>query len=416
MKNLNEAYKYAQDYYQKRGVDTEQAMKKMQDISISLHCWQTDDIEGFELSENLGGGGILSTGNFPGKARNIDEVKQDLSFVFSTLPGQHRLNLHAIYGDFKQKVERNEISKENFTTWVDFAKQENIALDFNPTLFAHEKAQDGLTLASPKKEIRDFWIEHCKKSREIANYFGEELNTKALCNIWIPDGLKDVPADRMGPRKRLKSALDEILNADLKFVDDSVESKLFGIASESYVVGSHDFYMNYTANSKAIPLLDMGHYHPTENVSDKLSAAGMFNDKIALHLSRPVRWDSDHVIALNEEVMEVAKELVRNNQIKDTYIGLDFFDATINRINGYVIGTRNVLKAFLFANLFDHESLKKAQDNFDFTTLITEFELAKSSPFSIVWDKYCLANNIVLDNDLAEHLAKYTQKNINKRG
>ncbi|SDC30538.1 L-rhamnose isomerase [Halanaerobium congolense] len=334
-KYVKDAYKMARDLYAQWGVDVEEAMERLAQISISMHCWQGDDVKGFEDPEGELTGGIQATGNYPGRARTPEELRSDLDKAFSLIPGQHKLNLHAIYLDNEGEfVDRDQIEPKHFKNWVDWAKKQEIGLDFNPTLFSHAKADDGFTLTHPDKEIRDFWIEHCKRSRKIGEYFGKELGQPAVTNIWIPDGYKDIPIDRFGPRKRLKEALDEITaeKIDPKYNLDAVESKLFGIGSESYVAGSHEFYMGYAMQNDALLCMDAGHYHPTEVVSNKISAVMPFLDEILLHVSRPVRWDSDHVIILDDELQAIAEEIIRPGFEDRIHIGLDFFDASINRV------------------------------------------------------------------------------------
>src|SRR5699024_2154160 len=368
--SVEERYQIAKKQYEKWGINVEEVMEKLQTIPISIHCWQGDDIGGFETNQQELSGGIDVTGNYPGKATTPAELRSDLEKAISLIPGKHRVNLHAIYGETDgEVVDRDELKPEHFENWVNWAKEHGLGLDFNPTLFSHEKSDDGLTLAHPNKEIRDFWIRHCIASRRIAEYFGKELGTPALTNIWIPDGYKDIPSDRLTPRKRLKDSLDEIFadEIDEKYNLDSVESKLFCIGSEAYVVGSHEFYFGYALKNDKLCLLDTGHYHPTEVVSNKISAMMLYSDKLALHVSRPVRWDSDHVIVMDDELKEVALELVRNDALDKVSIGLDFFDASINRVAAWTIGTRNMIKALLYAMLSPNDHLKQLQEDGNFT-------------------------------------------------
>ena len=353
MSNIEKAFALAKERYAELGVDVDAAIERVNKIQISLHCWQGDDVAGFESAGELTGG-ILSTGNYPGKARTPDELRSDAEKAFSLIPGTQRFNLHAIYLENNgKKVDRNEIGPENFQGWVDWAKAQKIGLDFNPTFFSHPKAADGLTLSHPCKEIRDFWIEHDKCCRKIANYFGEQLGSPCVVNHWTPDGMKDTPVDRLSPRKRLAESYDEIFSVKYpkENIRDGIESKLFGIGVESYTVGSHEFCMGYAVKNNLLLTLDAGHFHPTECISDKISSASMFVDEILLHVSRGVRWDSDHVVTWNDQMRAIAEELIRNNLIERTYFALDFFDGTINRVAAWTIGTRNAIKALLCAAL-----------------------------------------------------------------
>lgn len=359
-------YDCAKALYQSYGVDTENALNTLKNISISIHCWQGDDVCGFESRSTLSGG-IQATGNYPGKARNYEELMQDFLKAISMMGGKKRINLHAIYAITDKPVERDQLESKHFEKWIEFAKANNLGIDFNPTFFSSDMVKDGLTLSSPDEQVRQYWVRHGKACRKIAAYIGEKLGTPCLCNIWIPDGYKDVPADRLSPRLRLKKSLDEIYSVkyDKKHIIDSVESKVFGIGLESYTVGSSEFYQNYAAKNNICCLLDNGHYHPTETVSDKIPSLLAFSDYVALHITRAVRWDSDHVVLLDDEIKEIAKEIVRNNALDRVLIGLDYFDASINRIAAWVIGARNVQKALLAALLQPHEQLKKLQDEAD---------------------------------------------------
>lgn len=417
-KYVKDAYEMAKELYAQWGVDVEEAMERLEQISISMHCWQGDDVKGFEDPEGELTGGIQATGNYPGRARTPEELRSDLNKAFSLIPGQHKLNLHAIYleneGEF---VDRDEIEPKHFKNWVEWAKEQKIGLDFNPTLFSHAKASDGFTLTHPDKEIRDFWIEHCKRSRKIGEYFGKELGQPAVTNIWIPDGFKDKPIDRFGPRKRLKEALDEITSEkiDPKFNLDAVESKLFGIGSESYVAGSHEFYMGYAMQNDALLCMDAGHYHPTEVVSNKISAVMPFLDEILLHVSRPVRWDSDHVIVLDDELQAIAEEIIRPGFEERIHIGLDFFDASINRVAAWVIGTRNMLKALLKAILEPTEKLREMELEGDYTSRLALTEEFKTYPWQAVWNYYCYKNDIAVSNDFLDEIWKYEEEVLKKR-
>jgi len=385
------AYSIAKDRYASIGVDTEAALTKLDTIPISIHCWQGDDVGGFE-SEAGGssGGGIQSTGNYPGAATNADELRAMMDKAIAQIPGPAKVNLHAMYGDVKG-VERNAIEPKHFQAWVDWAKKENLGLDFNPTLFAHEKANDGLTLSHPDKNIRDYWIEHCKRSRKVAEFFGKELGQVAVTNLWIADGFKDFPADQLSPRVRLEAALDEIFTEkiDPKHMIDAVESKLFGIGVESYTTGSHEFYLAYAVKNKTALCLDAGHFHPLEYISAKISTVSMFVDNILLHVSRPVRWDSDHVVSLDTETIAIAQEIVRHNLFNKVHIGLDFFDGSIDRISAWTVGTRNTRKALLYALLEPYKKLQDAEHSFDFTKRLLMLEELKTMPWNAVWEEYC---------------------------
>ncbi|MBS4203375.1 L-rhamnose isomerase [Lederbergia citrea] len=390
--SLKESYEIAKTAYEKWGVNVDDALEILKKVPISIHCWQGDDISGFEIDQHELSGGIDVTGNYPGKATTPEELRSDLEKALSLIPGKHRVNLHAIYAETNgEKVERDKLEPKHFENWVKWAKENKLGLDFNPTLFSHEKAADGLTLSHPDEEIREFWINHCIASRKIGEYFGRELGTPCLTNIWIPDGYKDVPSDRLTPRKRLKESLDQIFAADVNESHniDAIESKLFGIGSESYVVGSHEFYLGYALRNNKLCLLDTGHFHPTETVSNKISAMLLYSDKLALHVSRPVRWDSDHVVTLDDELRELALEIVRNDALDQVMIGLDFFDASINRVAAWTIGTRNMIKALLYAMLTPNDYLKQLQEDGNFTERLALIEEFKTYPFGAVWDYYC---------------------------
>ncbi|HOI48725.1 MAG TPA: L-rhamnose isomerase [Prolixibacteraceae bacterium] len=416
---IKKAYDLAKQEYAEMGVDTDQALKKLDEVAISLHCWQTDDVGGFETpGAELGGGGIQVTGNYPGKARNLTEMRADLEKVMSLLPGKQRLNLHAIYGDFGgERVDRDQIEVKHFQSWIDWAKANQIGLDFNCTCFSHPKADDGFTLSSKNAENRRFWIEHTKRCRRIAAEMGKQLGTAAVHNIWIPDGSKDTPVDRFTHRALLKDSLDQIFSEKLPeaFLKDAVESKLFGIGSESMVVGSHDFYLCYAAQNNKLICLDNGHFHPTEQVGDKISAVLQFVPELLLHVTRGVRWDSDHVVILNDEIQLIAQEIVRSNALHRIKVGLDFFDGSLNRIGAYVIGTRAAQQAFLLALLEPTEKLKtweEAGKNFERLALL---ELMKTKPFGAVWNYYCLQHNVPVAEDFITEIQAYETAVLAKR-
>ncbi|MCL2842762.1 MAG: L-rhamnose isomerase [Oscillospiraceae bacterium] len=412
-----ERYTQTKKRYEALGVDVEAALKQLGQVPIGIHCWQGDDVNGFESSDEALSGGIQTTGNYPGRARNPEELMADFKKAISFIPGKKRLSLHAIYALFDGGfVDRDELRPEHFAGWVKFAKEAGIGLDFNPTFFSHPNVKDGLTLSSPDEDIRQFWIRHGIASRRIAAYFAKELGGQVVNNVWIPDGLKDTPADRLGPRQRLKDSLDQIFAEKLDGVIDCAESKVFGIGVESYTVGSNEFYLAYAAQNPGVyNLLDNGHYHPTEVVSDKISSLLTYFDKIPLHITRPVRWDSDHVVALDDEVKEIAKEIVRNDALEKVLIGLDFFDASINRIAAWVIGTRNVQKALLFALLQPHGKMKELQDQGDFTQLLMLQEEMKSMPFGDIWDHYCHGQGVPAGTEWYDAVMEYETNVLLKR-
>ncbi|MDU6038667.1 MAG: L-rhamnose isomerase [Clostridium butyricum] len=416
--NIKEKYELAKEEYEKWGIDVDKVLEELNKVKISIHCWQGDDVTGFEVSQNELSGGIAATGNYPGKARNAEELRKDLDKALSLIPGKHKINLHAIYAETDGKaVERDELKPEHFKNWVDWAKKNGLGLDFNPTIFSHPKASDGLTLSHPSKEIRDFWIRHCIASRKIGEYFGKELGQTCLTNIWIPDGYKDIPSDRLGPRRRLKESLDEILKVEIdkKYNLDCVESKVFGLGAEAYTVGSNEFYLNYAAKNNIMSLMDTGHYHPTEVVSDKISSMLLFDEKVALHVSRPVRWDSDHVIVLDDELKEIAKEIVRNDALDRVIIGLDFFDASINRIAAWTIGSRNMIKALLNAMLTPNAKLKELQDEGNFTERLALMEEFKTYPMGDIWNYYCEKNNVPVAESWINEVKTYEKSELSKR-
>ena len=389
--SIKKAYEVAQQRYAELGVDTEKAIERLSKTAISLHCWQGDDVGGFETSEGLSGGGLVATGAYPGKARTADELRGDIEKAMSLIPGKHRLNLHAMYAETAGKVDRNELAAEHFTTWIDWAKGNGLGMDFNGTFFSHPKAESGFTLSNADEGIRKFWVEHGIACRKIGAAMGKELGTPCVTNLWIPDGYKDIPVDRKGPRQRLRKSLDEIFaeKIDRNCLLDCVESKLFGIGSESYVVGSHEFYLGYAIGNNVLLCLDTGHFHPTEVVSDKISSVMEFLDRILLHVSRGVRWDSDHVVILSDELRAIAEELVRGDYLERVHIGLDFFDASINRVAAWIIGTRCMLKALIIALLEPADKLREMEMSGDFTSRLAMLEELKTMPFGAIWDYYC---------------------------
>ena len=407
--------KETKELYARYGIDIDKALKTLAKTKISIHCWQLDDVNGFENNTSLTGG-IQSTGNYPGKARNFEELTQDLTVALKHIPGKKKINLHACY-QTGEIVDRKDISPKQFSKWVDYAKEHNLGLDFNPTLFSSNMMKDGLTLSSPDEEIRKYWIEHVINSIKVTEYFGHELHQKALCNIWIPDGLKETPSDRMGPRLRLKNSLDEILKYkyDKKVMDVSVESKVFGIGVESYTVGSNEFYLSYAMKNNILCLLDTGHFHPTENVADKISSLLLFSPRLALHVSRPVRWDSDHVLKLNDDLQEVADELVKCNALNKTYIGLDYFDGSINRVASLIIGSRNMEKALLRALLTPWDLLKEAQDSYDHTKTLALQEEIKTLPWQEVWNEYLKKYGYVDDETWYKEIKEYEKEILKER-
>ena len=411
-----ERYESARELYKSIGVDTDAALNALKKIPVSMHCWQGDDVNGFENAGPLSGG-IQATGNYPGRARTPEELMADIDKALSLIPGLHRINLHASYAIFEngETADRDALEPKHFKKWVEFAKERGMGLDFNPTYFSHPKAAEA-TLSSEDEEIRRFWINHGKACIRIAQYFAEELGTPCCMNIWIPDGFKDIPADRTSPRARLKDSLDQILSVeyDKSKVLIAVESKVFGIGFESYTVGSHEFYMNYAAKNDLLCLLDNGHYHPTEVVSDKISSMLLFFDKVALHVTRPVRWDSDHVVLLDDETKEIAKEIVRNGADR-VLLALDFFDASINRIGAWVTGMRNMQKALLFALLRPDERLSKLQNERKFSELMVLQEELKTYPMGDVWNYFCQLNGVPEKEDWFAEVVRYEETVLKKR-
>jgi L-rhamnose isomerase len=416
---IEKAYQLAKAQYAELGVDTRAVLAELDKIVISLHCWQTDDVGGFEKEgAELGGGGIQATGNFPGKARTIEQMRKDLDKVMSLLPGKQRLNLHASYGEFGGKfVDRDKIEIKHYQGWINWAKRRKIGIDFNCTCFSHPLADEGFTLSSKNEKIRKFWVEHTKRCRAIGAEMGKQLGTPTVHNIWIPDGSKDTPIDRNGLRKILRKSLDEIfaVRYPKKYLKDSVESKLFGIGSESMVVGSHDFYLGYAVKNNTMITLDNGHFHPTEQVGDKISAILQFVDELLLHLTRGVRWDSDHVATLNDEILLIAQEIVRAKALSRVNIGLDYFDASLNRIGAYVVGARAVQQAFLYALLEPNKTLVKMEEQGRTFERLATLEILKTKPFGAVWDYYCLKNKVPAGQDYIDEIMKYEEEVLSKR-
>jgi L-rhamnose isomerase len=417
-KQIQDAYALAKERYAALGVEADQALDTLAHIPISLHCWQGDDVGGFEAPGGELGGGLAATGNYPGKARTADELRRDLDKAYSLIPGRHRLNLHAIYAETGgRKVERNELQPEHFAAWVDWAKDKGHGMDFNPTCFSHPKAASGFTLSSYDAGIRKFWIEHCIACRKIGEHFGRALGTPCVTNIWIPDGSKDTPADRKTPRMLLNDSLDEILadGIDPRYNRDAVESKLFGLGSESYVVGSHEFYLGYAVANGVLLCLDSGHFHPTEVISDKLSSVLMFVDEVLLHVSRGVRWDSDHVVTLSDELEAIAQEIVRGDFLEQVHIGLDFFDASINRIAAWVIGSRNTMRALLLALLEPKDRLRALEVSGDYTGRLALLEELKGLPFGAVWDYFCLKQGVPVGLNFMDEIRDYEKRELARR-
>lgn len=401
------------------GVDVERAMKVASATAISMHCWQGDDVKGFDQPDGGAADGIQTTGNYPGAARTFEELTADFIKAASLIPGRKRINLHASYAIFGEgeRVDRDKLEYKHFEPWVKWAKENGFGIDFNPTCFGHPMVRDGMTLSSPDESVRRFWIDHCKACRRIENEIGKAMEDKVLNNVWIPDGMKDIPADRLGPRARLKEALDEIFAEKYEWVVDSVESKVFGIGLESYTTGSNEFYVAYAAGHEGVyPLLDSGHYHPTELISDKISSLLCFFERLPLHISRPVRWDSDHVVIFDDELREIFKELVRGDALDRAMIGLDFFDASINRVAAWVIGTRAAQKALLWALVQPNAALKEMQDRADFTRRLMLMEDVKTLPFGEIWDEYCRRANVPLDREWYAEVVEYEKTVQLKRG
>ena len=416
--NIEKAYELAKEQYAAIGVDTDAVLEQLQKAVISMHCWQGDDVGGFLFKDIALSGGIQTTGNYPGKANSAEELRADINKAMSLIPGRQKLNLHAIYADTTEKVDLDALEPHHFESWVQWAKEQKTGLDFNPTCFSHPMADSGFTISSADKAVRDFWIRHCKQSRKIANYFGEQLGDTAVTNFWFPDGYKDIPIDREAPRYRMMTALDEVFadQYDEKNTRDALESKVFGIGAESYTVGSNEFCLGYAVSRRKMYCLDAGHFHPTEVISDKIPSTLLFTDRLLLHVSRPVRWDSDHVVIMDDELLAIAQSLVRTGLIDRTYIGLDFFDASINRIAAWVIGTRNMQKALLRAMLEPTEALKKIELEGDYTARLALTEEYKTYPFGAVWDYFCFKNNVPVQANWLAEVRRYEKEVLAKRG
>ena len=413
-----QAYEMAKELYAEYGIDTDKAIERVSKIAISMHCWQGDDVGGFENPDGDLTGGIQVTGNYPGKAKTIAQLREDFDKAASLIPGKKRINLHAIYLDsMGERVSREKIAPKHFDSWIDWAKEREYGIDYNPTCFSHPMSADGLTISHPDKAIRDFWIEHCIGSRKVAAYIGEKLGNTVITNFWMPDGFKDIPADRYGARLRMKESYDEIFKEeiDTKFNKDSIESKVFGIGAESCTIGSGEFCLGYAAKNNKLLTLDTGHFHPTEVVSDKISSTLLYLDEILLHVSRPVRWDSDHVVILDDELKAIATEILRGNFTDRVHIGLDFFDASINRIAAWVIGTRAMQKALLYAALEPSAQLADLETKFDYTSRLAMMEEVKTLPFAAVWDMYCEMQGVPVGATWLREVKQYEADVLSKR-
>ncbi len=414
---MKEAYQIAKERYGALGVDTDKAMDLLEQIKISIHCWQGDDVIGFLFQDQALTGGIQATGNYPGAAHTPDQLKQDLKQALRLIPGKHKINLHSTYADTDEKIDLDQIEPKHYASWVDWAKENGLGLDFNPTCFSHPKSESGFTLSSADESIRGFWVEHCKRARKIGEYFGKELGQKCVTNIWVPDGYKDIPVDRLGPRMRLKQSLDEIFSEklDSRYHLDAVESKVFGIGSESYVTGSHEFYLAYAVANHLAYTLDAGHFHPTEYISNKISSVLLFTNELLLHVSRPVRWDSDHVVILDDELQEIANELIRNALYQRTHIGLDFFDASINRVAAWVVGVHNMQKALLRALLEPTDAMKRFELEGDYTSRLVYLEQLKAMPWQAVWDEFCERSNVPCGLAWFDEIKQYEKDVLSQR-
>ena len=414
---IRKAYELAKEAYAGLGVDTDEVLRRLAQVKISIHCWQGDDIAGFLFKDQQLSGGIQVTGNYPGAATTVTELRQDIEKAVSLIPGKHKLSLHAIYADTDEKVDLDQLEPRHFASWVDWAKKTGMGLDFNPTCFSHPMAADGFTISHKDDKVRAFWIEHCRRSRLIGEYFGRELGQKCVTNYWFPDGYKDIPVDREAPRRRMKEALDQVFAGpiDEEHNLNAIESKVFGIGAESYTTGSNEFCLGYAVQNHKAVCLDAGHFHPTEVISDKIPTVLLFTDELLLHVSRPVRWDSDHVVVMDDELLAIAQSLVRTGLLDRTHIGLDFFDASINRIAAWVIGTRNMLKALLRAMLEPVEQLKKLENEGDYTARLAMLEELKCYPFAAVWDYYCMTQGVPVREGWLPVVREYEQQVLLKR-
>ncbi len=415
---VEDAFRLAAERYAAIGVDVHAALDRLREVPISLHCWQGDDVGGFENAGDALGGGLAVTGNYPGKARTPDELRADLEQALACIPGRHRLNLHAFYAETGgRRIERDALTAEHFAAWIDWAKDNDLGMDFNPTCFSHPLAADGFTLAHRDAKIRQFWIDHCRACRQIGAAIGQALGAPCVTNVWIPDGFKDTPVDRKAPRERLAAALDAVFAEplDLRHNLDAVESKLFGIGSESYVVGSHEFYLGYAASRQKVLCLDAGHFHPTETIDGKISAVMMWVPELLLHVSRGVRWDSDHVVTYTDDLQAIAQELVRGDYLDRTHIGLDYFDASINRVAAWTIGTRNTLRAVLAALLEPIDRLRTAENADDYTARLAMLEEQKTLPLGAVWDYHCLASDAPVGAAWLDEVKSYESRVLSKR-
>lgn len=419
MSKIEQAYELAKERYAELGVDAGKAMQTLEGIPVSMHCWQGDDVVGFESAGDMSDGGIMATGNYPGKARTPEELRADAEKAFSMIPGKHRFNVHALYAEMgDRKVDRDEITVDQFVGWIDWARGLGLGMDFNPTYFAHPKAESGFTLSCADEGVRKFWVDHGIACRKIGAEMGKALGSPCVTNVWIPDGYKDIPVDRSGPRERLAKSLDEMFaeKIDPAHNLDSVECKLFGIGSESYVVGSHEFYMGYAIKNNKLICLDTGHFHPMETIGDKISSCLQFVDEILLHVSRGVRWDSDHVAILSDDTKEIAAEVIRGGFVGRVHIGLDFFDASINRVAAWVIGMRSMVKALLIALLEPTDMLKEAEAAGDFTSRLALLEEAKTMPFQAVWDHYCEQQDVPVGKAWLDEVKAYEADVLADRG
>ena len=414
---IRKAYELAKEAYAGLGVDTDEVLRRLAQVKISIHCWQGDDIAGFLFKDQQLSGGIQVTGNYPGAATTVTELRQDIEKAVSLIPGKHKLSLHAIYADTDEKVDLDQLEPRHFASWVEWAKKTGMGLDFNPTCFSHPMAADGFTISHKDDKVRNFWIEHCRRSRLIGEYFGRELGQKCVTNYWFTDGYKDIPVDREAPRRRMKEALDQVFAGpiDEEHNLNAIESKVFGIGAESYTTGSNEFCLGYAVQNHKAVCLDAGHFHPTEVISDKIPTVLLFTDELLLHVSRPVRWDSDHVVVMDDELLAIAQSLVRTGLLDRTHIGLDFFDASINRIAAWVIGTRNMLKALLRAMLEPVDQLKKLENEGDYTARLAMLEELKCYPFAAVWDYYCMTHGVPVREGWLPVVREYEQQVLLKR-